>query len=68
MNVGTLRKLIADLPDSMPVVVPTPDHSYYAASCSVTEAVQTDRRGWKFSETGGDESPLDVVKVLRVGD
>jgi hypothetical protein len=44
-TVGELRELIKNLPDNMPIVVPSEDHSYRYAYASVNEV---------WFEDGGD--------------
>lgn len=54
LNVGHLRRLIADLPDDAPVLVPAPDHSYRQPFAEVGPA-RLGNDGW--SEDDGDTEP-----------
>lgn len=53
MNVGQLKKLIADLPDDVKVVVPFEDHNYREPRAEVTTALHHRRDGW--TEDHGEE-------------
>lgn len=40
MTVGELKRLLADVPDDAPILVPSFDHSYRAGMASVTNATR----------------------------
>lgn len=73
MNVGQLKKLIAELPDDTVILVSAPDHSYRECDLRPIEAAEPSekkrRRGWGESthyEWYGDKSHYDVsVNVVN---
>lgn len=60
-TVGELKKLIADLPDDMKILVPSSDHSYYEAAVVVDEATYS-KKYHHWSEHWED-IPLDKGDV-----
>lgn len=63
-TVGKLRKLIADLPDDAPVVVPGHDHSFYEPQSYLRTIVIEE--GETLTEDH-DSVPGERVKALVVG-
>lgn len=74
MNVGNLKRLLADVPDDTEVVLPGPDHSYRRVRSAHLETAGSADRGRYLGEYhsdlsngGGWDTPPDaVVKVLVV--
>lgn len=46
MNVGQLKKFLADIPDKVRVVVPGPDHSYDEPCVKTSSALFHPEFGW----------------------
>lgn len=67
MNIGELKRMIATLPDWLPVVVPAADHSYTLANVETMLATRTGPR--TFTEDDSDaEGPAEAnTAVLVVG-
>ena len=53
MNIKELKALIADAPDSMPVLIPASDHAYGPASAERTTALK--ERGGTWTEDHGED-------------
>lgn len=53
MNIKQLKDLIADAPDSMPVLMPATDHAYRPATAERTTALK--ERGGSWTEDHGEE-------------
>ncbi len=62
-TVGKLKKLIASLPDDMPVVVTAPDHEYRPASARDVSALSADGES-DFTEWRLNRDPTDEERSL----
>ena len=56
MNVGELKKIIADLPDDIPVLVPSADHSYLDVEIEVSTAIHSSSGFPEWSKDYGEET------------
>ena len=69
LTVGKLRKLLADLPDDMPVVVDGDDHSYWRAQATDTQAHEhPDSSPYEppYSQYGGeDEETIRIYGPIK---
>jgi hypothetical protein len=63
MNVGKLKKILADLPDNIEVVVPGSDHSYTKVWTAAKTKAAWSKEYEVMSEYWGDEnlSPTEVA-------
>lgn len=64
MNVGDLRRMIADLPDRLPVVVPAADHSYALATVETATATRTSPRMFDEYEADAPSEARTCVLVV----
>jgi len=69
MKVGKLKELIKDLADDTPILVPSPDHSYFQASCRVGPAELCNGSYYEyFDDRSMFVGSKKVEKTLIIGD
>lgn len=66
MNVGELKRMIADLPDRLPVVVPGANHTYTLASAESAKVVRAGRILMEHDPADTVSSPESVTAVLVI--
>jgi hypothetical protein len=63
-NAGSLRKLLNNVPDETPIVVPSADHGYLPSTCIVTTALHEERNKW--TEDHGEQVTPEAQYGKRV--
>ena len=68
MKALQLKKLLENVPDDTPILIPSIDHSYYEAHCRIETALYDKKMGWTEFYENPDKKWGVSLKAIIIGE